>query len=457
MRVLFFCLLVFAMQAQNPYVGHWKATFNDLDLYLEVISSAKSELNVPAQGIFGQKASHTEIVDGSLQINFLSFGATLIGQKSGEDVIEGSWDQGGSSYNITFNRQERAFVISRPQTPSEVDIPYIKRDVRLTTTKKTASLAATITKPKGDGPFPAVVLVSGSGPQDRNSELFGHKPFLVLADHLTKNGYVVIRYDERGVGQSRGTFKGNTSEDFANDAEDVFNYIKEKSYTDPKKVGIIGHSEGGLVAAIIAGRNPEVDFIVSMASPGQKGSEIMEFQIIEQYKKSGLSKDGVKKLIPLIKKAVGFAKSDKSNTDFLDELQQTSNTVFNSLNSSDKLLLGDNATKLYFSVGTSLFQPWIRNFIKTDPATYWSKVKAPVLLLNGNKDQQVQAKVNLKALKKALKEANNKSVSVKKMCKMNHLFQPTKTGNPMEYGVIDTTLDPKLLSTITKWLDKTVK
>lgn len=370
--------------------------------------------------------------------------------------IEGTFSQSGHDFPLIFSRGliEKK-TNSRPQEPRS-PYSYNVEDVQFKNAKANINLAGTLTLPKEGNQFPVVVLISGSGPQNRNEELLGHKPFLVLSDFLTKNGIAVLRYDDRGVGKSEGKFETATTHDFAADAEAAIVYLKTRKDINIKKIGLIGHSEGGIIAPIIASRSKDVAFIVMMAGTGLPGNEIL----LEQYKLIGQARgvdvSEMQDDLSVNKQAFDMIKKSKDVNQLKSDL-----TVFFTLEfDKDKnMSLPEGVSKEMFIQEqiNQLTSPWMINFIKYDPAQALKKTKCPVLAIIGQNDLQVPAGSNLSAIQKWLKKAGNKDATVKELPGLNHLFQESKTGSPDEYANIEQTISPIALYEIEQWIKLRVK
>ncbi len=341
---------------------------------------------------------------------------------------------------------------NRPQEPQE-PFEYIIEEVTFTNSKaNNIKLAGTLTIPKNVKKPPVAILISGSGPQNRNEELLGHKPFLVLSDYLTNNGIAVLRYDDRGIAESEGDFETATSFDFATDVEAAINYLKERKEFKKSEIGLIGHSEGGLIAPIVASRNKEVAFNILLAGTGVIGREVMESQAWEIGRKMGatdevlqFNKSITAKLYDVINNETDIAKIEseakKSLIKYKDSLTEEKSPY--------AMYISDAAINQVAGIGKN---KWMYTFIRTNPQDYLSKVTCPVLALNGSKDLQVLPKLNLKGIESALKKANNNDVTITELEGLNHLFQTAETGLITEYGTIEETFSPTALVIIKDWI-----
>ena len=302
--------------------------------------------------------------------------------------------------------------------------------------------------PNKDDHFPAVILISGSGPQDRNEEIMGHKPFLVLADHLTKAGIAVLRYDDRGTAKSTGDFKASSSLDFAKDAEAAVAYLQSRKEINNDKIGLLGHSEGGLIAPIVASQNKGVAFIVLMAGPGLRGDRILLLQKKLIELKMGVPAAGVEHNQKIFGGAYKMITEEKLEGQALkDELTKYFKAQYGAALPADQLT----------AIVGQISNPWMVNFMRLDPKDYLSKVKCPVFALIGERDLQVPPQENLAAIEEIAKSSGNKNVVTKELKGMNHLFQECETGLPNEYGQIEQTLAPLFLEEVNTWIQKQVK
>ncbi|MEO7093157.1 MAG: alpha/beta fold hydrolase [Polyangiales bacterium] len=337
----------------------------------------------------------------------------------------------------------------RPQMPKP-PFAYEAREVSYDNAKDKMHFTGTLTLPPGAGPFPAVLLVTGSGTQDRDETIFGHKPFLLLADRLTKSGVAVLRVDDPGAGGSTGDAANATIEVHARDAEAGLAFLAAQKEIDKTRLGLIGHSEGGIIAAMVASRTKDVAFVVSLAGTGVSGAEINPLQIEAILRADGkIKEEGIKavveaqrSLMKLIVKGADEAALEAGVTAAFATAAKFAAT------DADKMATQKEMTA---SLG-ALNSPWFKSFVKLDPAPYWSKVTVPVLALIGDKDTQVPADVNLAAIKAALGKAKNAAAVTEKLPGLNHLFQPAKTGLLDEYATIETTFDEKALDRVVDWV-----
>lgn len=353
-------------------------------------------------------------------------------------VISGTWSQGGVHLPLDLRRGAPASLPKRPQEPKP-PFPYLAEDVAYDNPQAPGvRLAGTFTRPKDGGPFHTVLLITGSGPQNRDEALMGHKPFLVLADSLTRRGIAVLRVDDRGVGQSTGDFKTATTADFATDTMAGVRYLLGRADVDKTHIGLIGHSEGGAIAPMVAVKMPEIAYIVLLAGPGVPGEEVIEDQTYQATLLSGAPPE--------------VAAQGR-------ELEHQILEAVLSPIDPEKKVLALAADKPLFqeklkSQLPALMSPWYRYFLAYDPRPTLERVRCPVLALNGSKDSQVSPELNLPAIEAALRRGGNRDVTAEIVPGVNHLFQDAKTGAVAEYSEIEETISPKVLETIASWVGK---
>jgi pimeloyl-ACP methyl ester carboxylesterase len=390
----------------------------------------------------------TTFVDGTLSMKMPNMKSAYTGKMEADgNTIKGEMEQvGAGKMPLDLKRQAKAVTLNRPQHPKK-PYPYVEEELTFESKAKDVKLAGTLTKPKGDGPFPAVILISGSGPQDRDETLMGHKPFLVIADYLTRRGIAVLRYDDRGIGKSTGRFADATSKDFADDAAGAVAFLKPRK--DIGKIGLMGHSEGGLIAPMVAAENPDIGFIVLLAGPGEPGDVILiaQGQLIVKAmggdeKALARQKSVQTKLIGMVKEGADEAMLKAALKDIEKELTDEEKKELDKVRGA--------AEGQIARLGT----PWFRFFLTYDPRPTLGKVKCPVLAVNGDLDLQVPAKENLEAIEKAVRAGGNTDVTVRQFPALNHLFQTSKMGLPTEYGKIEETFAPAVLETIGEWITK---
>ncbi len=454
-------ILIFAVEGSaQEIVGQWngflKLPGNELQVVFNVVKDAQggysSTMDSPDQGVNGIPVTKTSFIDNVIIFEINAMSLKYTGTLEGKEIF-GTFSQGGQEFSLNLDRTKvKKAELHRPQEP-KAPFPYSSEDVKFTNSKDKVTLAGTLTLPEGKGKFPVVVLITGSGPQNRDEEIMGHKPFWVIADYLTRNGIAVLRYDDRGIGQSTGNFDEANSADFSNDVEAAVEYLKTRKDIHRSQIGLIGHSEGGMIAPMVSIRNKDVAFMVLLAGTGVKGSEILLSQQRTIFKASGLKDDEIKKRTSTTAALFDIISTSESN-----HLDRDLSDYIEKLVALQGGEAQDMSTREYIEMQLQeISTPWMCYFIKHDPAEVLSKVKIPVLALNGGKDIQVQADLNLPAIQKALASAGNKKVAIKEYPNLNHLFQESKTGFPDEYFKIEQTFSPEVLKDMTTWIKLQVK
>jgi len=429
--------------------GAWMGSLDTGALKLRVIfhivnteDGLTATLDSPDQGAKGLPVTSVTRDEASLKMEAKQLGGVFEGKIAADrSAIEGTWKQGGANLPLVLKPVKDQSELERkhPQNPVK-PYPYREEEVSYDNKVQSVTLAATLTLPQGKGPFPGVLLITGSGPQDRDESLLGHKPFLVLSDYLTRQGIGVLRADDRGTGKSTGNFGAATTADFATDAEAGVAYLKTRSEIDAHKIGLVGHSEGGIIAPMVAARNPNVAFIVMMAGSGVRGDEILSTQLQAIEEASGKSHEEATKDAAHEREVLTLIETEKDEAVLEKELKA-------------KLSADVPEPQVGAQIKT-LTSPWFRYFLTYDPATALRKVTCPVLAINGEKDTQVPPKENLPAIRKALEQAGNKHFEADELPGLNHLFQTAKTGSPAEYAEIEETISPVALDKMASWILK---
>lgn len=408
-------------------------------------------LDVPEQGAKDILADKVTTHKDSIEIKYRSLIASFTGVSVPDaNVIKGEWKQSGKSLPLILKKNDKEFVIKREQDPVP-PFEYHEEEVTIQNPNAGISLAGTLTYPKTGNKFPAVVLITGSGKQNRNEEVFGHRPFLIIADYLTKLGIAVLRVDDRGAGKSTGNFAESTSADFATDVESEVNYLKSRKEIDADRIGLLGHSEGGLIAPMVANNDKSIAFLVLLAAPGVSGDKILAKQTEDLGRVAGTDSSILAASVAFNKKVYRFIKTEKDSATAYEKLLDGYLKYYESVGQS-KVNTADIANQV-----KALQTKWLKYFISYDPQSALKKLKCPVLALNGEKDLQVSAKENLPAIKKALTEAGNINFKILEIKGVNHLFQTATTGSPSEYAGIGETISKDVLDTIGVWITGVVK
>ena len=370
-------------------------------------------------------------------------GATYEGVLAADGkAIAGAWTGAGYKGPLTFaSRPVQTAGPARPQTPKP-PFPYRTEEVTVSSAPG-VKLAGTLTLPQGKGPFPAVVMITGSGPQDRDETILGHKPFAVIADRLTRDGIAVLRVDDRGFAKSTGNFASATDDDFAVDAAANVAFLRKRPDIDPARIGLIGHSEGGIVAPKVAAKDPKIAFVVLMAGPGVPLAEVLRAQRAKLLPAMGAGPETIQKGQVLVDHAVAAMKGAKDEADAKARALQVIKAEGAGVARTDT-----EAQVL----ATQLSSGWMRDLLDYDPAPTLAKVKCPILALNGTKDGQVPPEQNLPAIRAATR--GNPDVTIQELPGLNHLFQTAKTGAVGEYADIEETVAPSALDAMSGWIVK---
>lgn len=455
-------LLGFTLQAQDV-TGDWFGllTFPGGKLHINLhvkkeTTGLTATMDSPDQGANGLPVTTITFTNNTLNFTIPAGGISYKGTLEGK-TIKGTFTQGNYPIPLDFGREQPTAVApKRPQEPVK-PYPYYEEEVSFKNEKAGITLAGTLTLPKqGGSNYPAVILVTGSGAQDRNEEILDHKPFLVLADYLTRQGVAVLRYDDRGTAKSTGDFAKATSNDFATDAEAAFKYLKTRKEINAKKIGIAGHSEGGIVAPIVAVNNPDVAFIVLLAGTAIPGDELMVLQNYLIGKANGMPEEELTKLSAINRSIYSLIKEEENTAVLKTRLQATFNKDLKPLFISKGIPEHQVSTYIDMQI-SDITSPWYLNFIRYNPQPTLEKVKCPILAINGSKDVQVAPKANLDAIKRIAEKSGNKKVTTIELEGLNHLFQTSTTGAPTEYGEIEETFAPAALKTVGDWIVQQTK
>ena len=361
------------------------------------------------------------------------------------NTIEGNWIQGGST-GLVLKRVDKIPELNRPQTPKK-PYPYIEEEVVYENPKANIQIAGTLTILRGKGPFPAVLLIAGSGPADRDESVLGHKPFLVLADHLTRQGIAVLRVDKRGIGKTTGTLRGSGMEEFASDALAGVEYLKSRPEVDAKKIGLVGHSEGGSVAPMVAVQTRDVSYIVLLAAQGISFYDILVMQDGTEAKAAGKTDEEVELIRGFSRRFYTIVLQSKDAS----EIERETKALYATLTDAEKKALDWPNLGGTLSLSWAL-RPESPEALKFDVRPFLRKVRCPVLALNGGKDSQVPPKENLGGIERELKAGGNRDYTLRELPGLNHLFQTCSTGAFSEYVKIEETMSPLALQAVSDWI-----
>jgi pimeloyl-ACP methyl ester carboxylesterase len=446
-------LLPLLMQASvasaQEVVGDWQGTLSaggmELRLVIRITRGPDGQLAATLdsidQGATGIPVASVSVKNNLLTLNVPQVGGTFDGIINADGTIDGVWAQGAGRIPLLLTRAAAgsAFEIRRPQNPVP-PYPYREEEVRIEHTAAGITLAGTLTLPQGNGPFPAVLLITGSGPQDRDESIAGHRPFLVLADNLTRRGLAVLRTDDRGVGGSTGDFSSATMEDFTADAAASVAYLRARSDIDGARIGVLGHSEGAVVAPMLAVRDPRIGYLVLLAGTGVPGADVLIEQNRLVGRAMGMPGQTIEENLAVLRASLEIVREGGEVETMRAKLREQLSVVMPPSQGEPQV--------------AALTTPWFRHFVAYDPATALRQVRCPVLALNGSKDLQVPPSQNLPAIRKALEAGGNKRVLAQELPGLNHLFQTAATGAPAEYATIEETINPAVLQIVGDWVSR---
>lgn len=453
---------IFAQAQHGPIIGTWSGALQvggtSLPLAIHISTSADGTLianmDSPQQGAKGIPVQEVRLTQDSLYLHIRTIGGVYAGKLDGTETINGHWKQGGHSLPMQLKKG----AIEAPRRVQEPAKPYPYTELEVSVQNKEAGirLAGTMTVPQGKGQHPAVILFTGSGTQDRDMTLLGHKPFLVLADHLTRQGFAVLRLDDRGAGMSGGNAAAATTQDFASDAQTAYTFLKGRKEVNPDKIGLLGLSEGALIAAKVAAANKDVAFVVLMAGNAIPGTELLVAQNEAIFKAAGTPDETLQKLLRLRRAQFEVAATEANTQEAARKISVLEREAKATITEQEQKLLG-LTPQSEKGIVAQLSSPWMRYYLAYDPAPTLQRLKMPVLALIGSKDLQVPASINLAATEKALKGGGNKHYTVKELPRLNHIFQTANTGLHTEYAAIEETMAPLALETVSQWMKQVVK
>ncbi len=455
----FLSTFMYSQDISGDWNGILKVQGTQLRLVFHITktdSGYVSTMDSPDQKAFGIPVTSTKFENSTLTIEITNLKIEYSGQFSVDNNIVGTFKQSGMVLPMDLSREKKEKeIIIRMQEPTK-PYPYYTEEVKFKNGNDNITLAGTLTMPTKEGVYPVVVMITGSSPQNRDEEIMGHKPFLIIADHLTRNGIAVLRYDDRGTADSEGKFGTATTQDFASDVVAAVNYLKTRKEINKKQIGLIGHSEGGIIAPMVAAKSKDISFIVLLAGTGIRGNELLLLQQELIGRAEGASEEELKKTKETNTAAFGIILNNDNTELIKSKLTDLIAQIVKNLPESEK----PKDTKDEDLVNQQVMQltsPWMLYFIKYNPSLILKNVKCPVLALNGSKDLQVPSKVNLEAIQKGLQKGGNKKVTTKELPGLNHLFQECTTGSPSEYANIEQTFSPVALNEISGWIVKLLK
>jgi hypothetical protein len=451
--------LLTSCYSQSDFKGKWLGELSIQGMKLRIVfnisedsnNKLKATLDSPDQSAFDISVSEVSSEGNKINLSIKIIGGSFEGTLNENSELVGEFKQAGMTFPMTLKKTEGEVKEKAKHQEPKKPYPYNEEEVTFQNLEAGVTLAGTFTYPKEGNKFPTIVLVSGSGQQDRNESLLGHKPFLVLSDYLTKLGCAVLRYDDRGFGKSTGDFLTSTTIDNMKDALAAVTYLKLRKEIDVEKIGIMGHSEGGLIAAIAAATSDDVCFIVMLAGTGVVGEQILYAQGRAINKASGMNDENNNRSEMLQKDLFSILRKGKDDQVTTIAMREYLHKTIPELSESFRKETQMDSSSIETMI-KRMVNPWFRTFLSLDPAPYLQKVKVPVLAINGEKDIQVLPKQNLPAIEKALKEGKNKDYTVKELKGLNHLFQKCNSCNVVEYSTLDETFSNDALSVIGDWI-----
>jgi pimeloyl-ACP methyl ester carboxylesterase len=418
-----------------------------LRFQLHVSHDSKGELIAALdsldQFVSGLPANHLTLRESAFHLEIPALTSAYDGTlNEAKNAITGVWSQPEFKEKLDFKRSDQPLELRRPQNPSK-PYPYREEEITFSNAAANVTLAGTLTLPKGPGPFAAAVLIAGSGPHDRDESLANHKPFLILSDFLTRQGIAVLRYDKRGIGMSTGSADKATTKDLTSDAESAIAYLKSRKDIGPGKIGLIGHSEGAMIAPSLAAHSQDIPWLILLAAPATKGEDTLLNQSELIARAGGLGDAEVGASLDFDKQAYTLIREEKDPDVLMGKLHALVKQ------SGLDTQLPAAALEPQLRMMTS---PWFHYFLDYDPMPNLRNVKCPVLALYGEKDLQVPPKINLPLLQKAFADSGNAQADVRQLPELNHLFQHAFSGSPTEYPAIEETFSPEALNLIADWL-----
>jgi uncharacterized protein len=454
--VLLTVMLCPPLFAQQPFDGRWEGAIAITGIELQIVvtftstgNAISGTIDIPQQGAAGLPL--TNITASIPKIHFelqAGPGIALFDGILNNGSIKGDFSQAGVKGTFAL----KSITVEPEKIPyKQEEVIFYNGDIHL---------AGTLTLPADPGPFPAVVMITGSGPQNRDEELLGLKPFKIISDYFTRHRIAVLRYDDRGVGGSTGNINESTSEDFAGDVIQAVKYLQGRSEINHKKIGLCGHSEGGLIAPMVASRMHDIAFIIMISGPGVEGHEILTEQLRLIMRADGVSVPDIEKQIAVQKEILTAVIAHAPASELKERIRTLAKEQIESLRPEQKKAIGNidqYVEKIIDAKLAAVQSRWFRFFIAYDPATALEKVHCPVLAIFGERDLQVPADLNKAKIEAALQRAGNSDVTTKIFPQANHLFQSAGTGSPSEYGQLKKEFVPGFLDTMTEWILKRVR
>lgn len=438
--------------AKTAVIGDWSGTLDigiaEINIVLHLTEDSNERLSGTfdylEEKMYGCKIDSLTIQDQSLKFEIRKFLVNFEGILTDNNLkISGQWSQHGKLFPLTFEKGKKS--IAAPNRPQEPNLPYPYKEEIITFDNQNAILSGTFTSPFSKASS-VVILIGGAGPSDRDGSILGHKPLWILADYLTRQGIAVLRFDKRGCGKSTGDYHNATTEDFASDVLAGIEYLQSRKDIDSNQIGLIGHSEGGVIAPMVALKSDKVAYLVLMAACAINGEEMMCSWSESIEKDKGSTAEIIEKDRKYKKELFSAVKNEKNFETAAKNLRKII------LNHTKKDELPSFESEAIDAEVNYLNTHWLRYFLAYEPAVALRKIQIPVLALNGELDKQILSKQNLPAISQALKEAGNQNYKVIDLPKLNHIFQTCQDGSFTEYAKIEETISPVALSLISKWI-----
>ncbi len=453
--IMGFCSLLYCCfaVAENPVpvAGTWNGNLEVQGFSLNVIFHiTESEgiyaitLDVPQQGVKGIPAESTTLNGRELLVKIPVIQAEYKAEITNDTVISGAFSQGGASFPLSLKKQPGNPVVEvKANLPANVDA-YTSKEVKFRNDRAGITLAGTLTYPKNKTNCPAVILLTGSGPQDRDETILEQKPFLRIADYLSSKGVAVLRFDDRGTALSEGDFKNATVYDFVTDALSAFRFLSGEEGIDKNRIGFIGHSEGANLGLMAAAENKMVAFTAMLGGISIPGDTLLRLQAYSMAKASGMSEPDLVKDNRMRNRIFNIIKNEPDQDQVSKDIAVVIDEEMSNIPESDRKKAADAFIQ-------SSLSPWMRAFLAYDPAPYFRSVNCPVLVLYGNKDLQAPAPENTEALKKIISGKNNFTLRV--LPGLNHMFQDAQTGLVSEYYNLEKPMmNDEMLLVLQDWI-----
>ncbi len=438
--LLFISLVSYAQSPQGDWNGAVNFQGKEIAFAFHITginNSLQTTMDIPSQGLMEGKAATTDFQNDSIIVSFPNFGI-IYKALLANDTFTGQLIQ--NNFPIKLDLTRGKLLLERPQEPKP---PFNYTSHPVSFISDGNKIVGTLTIPENSNNPPVAILISGSGPQNRDGDMFGHSLYYVIADHLSRNGIAVLRYDERGVGESTGDFAAAGIKEFSQDAFAAFSYLKDRQDFKESKIGYIGHSIGGIIAPQLSARYKDIDFTVMLAGPGVDGDQLMLSQKAAMERLMGIPEAQIAQGQEIMSLAYGIIKNSKEDNNSLKE-RVTAALI--------ERLGPLTPTAQVEAITNQITTPEIISLLQSRPASYLKDINNPLLALNGTLDFQVPYQENLDAIRNQLQNTTNKRVEIRALDGLNHLFQESTTGALSEYSEIEQTIAPSVLEIITQWI-----